>query len=76
VSYSYDSAIMTNYTILDNENPYIQDLSFIINPKNNFCFDISNDIIKSDSSIDSNILNLDTKFIINDDLENENKDNE
>jgi len=67
---------MTNYTILNNENPYIQDSSLIVNPKDYFDLDINNDIINSTSSISSNTLNLDTEFIINNEIENINKDNE
>ncbi|ORX57724.1 ATP-dependent DNA helicase [Piromyces finnis] len=62
VSYSYSSAIISNHYILNNENPYIQDLSYIMNPTNIYDFDINNKY--NTDSKDSNI-NLNAEFIEN-----------
>jgi ATP-dependent DNA helicase Q4 len=64
VSFSYNSAIMSNYYISNNENPYTEDISYIMNDNIDFDINLQNKDHIEESSISLNKLNLNSEFII------------
>jgi len=66
---------MTNYCILNNENPYTQDLSYIMNPKD-FCdIDIYNKNDCNTKIFNIKSVNMESDFIVKDDINKLNYNN-
>ncbi|OUM68247.1 hypothetical protein PIROE2DRAFT_4127 [Piromyces sp. E2] len=77
ISYSYDSAIMTNYCILNNENPYSQDLLYMMNSNDFFDIDL-NKILNFNTkeyTVNTKSINMESEFVVNDDIKKLNYNN-
>jgi len=55
---------MSNYYISNNENPYTEDISYIMNDNIDFDINLQNKDHIEESSISLNKLNLNSEFII------------